>query len=353
MLRFFITQGLLHVFFIFTVVNSENQIYTPKNILVTGGCGFIGSNFINQINQSRAFNLACLDKLDYCARVDHITAPCRIYIGDINNVNLVMKILIENQIDTVVHFAAQSHVDNSFGNSLQFTYDNVLGTHALIETCRTYGKIKRFIHISTDEVYGEVDENETSTEKSLLNPTNPYAASKAGAEFVVRSYYYSYNMPIIITRGNNVYGPCQYPEKLIPKFICNLLLEQKCPIQGSGLSRRNFIHVRDVVDAIKIIVQLGAIGETYNIGTNNEHCVLDIYAILKSKICPNKNDDECVTFTADRIFNDKRYFVDSNKLRNLGWLEKVNFNTGLNQTINWYKEHLELYFDKLSVHTAG
>ena len=146
MLRFFITQGLLHVFFIFTVVNSENQIYTPKNILVTGGCGFIGSNFINQINQSRAFNLACLDKLDYCARVDHITAPCRIYIGDINNVNLVMKILIENQIDTVVHFAAQSHVDNSFGNSLQFTYDNVLGTHALIETCRTYGKIKRFIH---------------------------------------------------------------------------------------------------------------------------------------------------------------------------------------------------------------
>lgn len=152
--------------------------YEPHNILVTGGCGFIGSNFINDIGYE--YNVICLDRMDYCARNEHIKVPCKVYVGDINDFDLVNIILSDNKIDTVVHFAAQSHVDNSFGNSVSFTMDNVLGTHNLIEACRKYGGIRRFIHISTDEVYGEVSLNETSCEQSLLNPTNPYAASKAG-----------------------------------------------------------------------------------------------------------------------------------------------------------------------------
>lgn len=315
--------------------------YQPQNILVTGGCGFIGSNFINLVGEG--YNIVCLDRMDYCARKEHIQVPCKLYLGDINNFDLVNHILSDNQIDTVVHFAAQSHVDNSFGNSVTFTMDNVLGTHNLIEACRKYGQIKRFIHISTDEVYGEVSMSETSSETSLLNPTNPYAASKAGAEFIVRSYMYSYNFPAIVTRGNNVYGPNQYPEKLIPKFILLLLADKKCTIQGEGNSRRNFIHASDTIQALKTILLKGEIGETYNIGTHNEYSVNDIYAILMKKLKPNESLDDWRVFTQDRNFNDQRYFVDASKLRKLGWEEEVNFDEGLDQTIEWYKQNYKLY----------
>ena len=226
--------------------------YQPRNILVTGGCGFIGSNFINHIGDG--YNVVCLDKMDYCARQENVQAPCKMYRGNINDCDILKQILTENEIDTVVHFAAQSHVDNSFGNSVFFTVDNVLGTHHLLEACRKYNGIKRFIHISTDEVYGEVSMDETSFETSLLNPTNPYAATKAAAEFIVKSYGYSYDFPIIITRRNNVYGPNQYPEKLIPRFITCLITGKKCPIQGLGESRRNFIYVSDTVEAIKTVL---------------------------------------------------------------------------------------------------
>lgn len=319
--------------------------YEPRNILVTGGCGFIGSNFINHIADQ--CNVVCLDRMDYCARKEHIQVPCKLYVGDINDFDLVGDILNENQIDTVVHFAAQSHVDNSFGNSVRFTIDNVLGTHNLIEACRKYGGIKRFIHISTDEVYGEISLDESSTETSLLNPTNPYAATKAGTEFIVRSYFHSFNFPVIITRGNNVYGPNQYPEKLIGKFILSLLTNKKCTIQGLGESRRNFIHVFDTVQAVKTILVKGKIGETYNIGTSNEYSVNDIYAILMKKLKPNESLDDWRMFVPDRNFNDKRYFVDSSKLRKLEWEEKISFDYGLDQTIDWYKQNYKLYENAL------
>lgn len=315
--------------------------FVPKSILVTGGCGFIGSNFINCLPES--FNVVCLDKMDYCARKEHINAPCKVCIGNINNSLLVKQILEENDIDTIVHFAAQSHVDNSFGNSISFTYDNVLGTHNLLEACRAYGKIKRFIHISTDEVYGELDLNETSTEKSLLNPTNPYAATKAAAEFIARSYYYSYKLPIIITRGNNVYGPNQYPEKLISKFVVSLLTDKKCTIHGTGETRRNFIHVSDTCEAVKTILYYGQIGETYNIGTDNEYSVNEIYDLLLKELKPEFSADRWKEHVADRNFNDKRYSVNSDKLRALGWREKINFLDGLMQTIEWYRKNYGLY----------
>ena len=311
-----------------------------KNILITGGCGFIGSNFINYFHQLYPeCVIVNYDKVDYCSNPDFISNKDKNYIlirSDLNNTHMLMTTLKSYQIDTVIHFAAQSHVDNSFGNSIQFTIDNILGTHNLLECCRVYGKIKKFIHISTDEVYGEVDINhEGCSEKSLLNPTNPYAATKAGAEFLVKSYYYSYKLPIIITRGNNVYGPNQYPEKLIPKFVLSLLKDEKCTIHGQGESRRNFIYVDDISEAVTTILFKGEIGHTYNIGTTNEYSVLDIFNMLTEKLNKNKDLKE---FVEDRLFNDYRYSINSESLRSLGWKENIKFEEGLNKTIEWIKE---------------
>jgi UDP-glucose 4,6-dehydratase len=310
-----------------------------KHILITGGCGFIGSNFINYFHQKYPeCMIVNYDKVDYCSNPEYISNKDYNYVlvkSDLNNTHILMTTLKSYQIDTVIHFAAQSHVDNSFGNSIQFTIDNILGTHNLLECCRVYGNIKKFIHISTDEVYGEVDLNhEGCDERSLLNPTNPYAATKAGAEFLVRSYHYSYKLPIIITRGNNVYGPGQYPEKLIPKFITSLLKSEKCTIHGKGESRRNFIYVDDVSDAVETILFKGQIGHTYNIGTNNEYSVLEIFDILRYKLDKSKDLKE---FIEDRLFNDYRYSINSESLRGLGWNEKISFEEGLEKTIDWIK----------------
>ena len=227
------------------------------NILVTGGCGFIGSNFINYIlkthNHIKIFNIDCLN---YCANVKNVfDHPNYKFInGNITSKDLVLHILNEYSIDAIIHFAAQSHVDNSFDNSLQYTTDNVMGTHVLLQASKEYGKIKKFLHFSTDEVYGEVDlEHPGCHEKSLLNPTNPYAATKAAAEFLVRSYYHSFNLPVVIVRCNNVYGPNQYPEKLIPKFIKLLREGKSLTIHGNGSTRRNFIWAEDVAIATELI----------------------------------------------------------------------------------------------------
>jgi dTDP-glucose 4,6-dehydratase len=254
--------------------------------------------------------------------------------------------LNKHNIDAIVHFAAQSHVDNSFKNSLTFSQDNIIGTHTLLECARIYGKLKRFIHISTDEVYGEVDLYTTCCEKSLLNPTNPYAATKAGAEFLVRSYLMSYNLPIIITRGNNVYGKHQYPEKLIPKFIHLLQNNQKCTIQGSGNTIRNFIHVDDVCSAVELILNKGEIGKTYNIGSNNEYSVLEIAKILIHKLKPNELFEDWIEYVPDRNFNDFRYSIDFTKLIELGWSETHNFLTSLDEIIDWFKQNKHLYETK-------
>jgi len=313
------------------------DIYKPENILVTGGCGFIGSNFINIYkNLYSNINIINIDKIDYCSNKDNINHD-KLIIGNINNKELILYILNEYNIDTVINFAAQTHVDNSFGNSLQFTQDNINGTHNLLECCREYNKIKKFIHISTDEIYGEVDLNDSPcNEKSLLNPTNPYAATKAATEFIVKSYYYSFKLPIVITRSNNVYGPRQYPEKVIPKFITLLKNNKKCTIQGTGETRRNFIHVNDVATALDHIIKYGLINSIYNIGTNNEYSVLEIAEKIINILKPNEDYNNYIEYISDRNFNDYRYYIDSTELKKLGWNEQVNFNDGLNETIKWY-----------------
>ena len=312
-----------------------------KNLLVTGGCGFIGSNFINyMLDTYKDIKIVNIDKLDYCSDINNVyhKEKYKLIVSDINNSFNIKNVLENHCIDIVVHFAAQSHVDNSFGNSIQFTRDNVLGTHTLLECCRVYGKIEKFVHISTDEVYGEVDgEHQGCNEKSLLNPTNPYAATKAGAEFIIRSYYYSYNMPVVIIRCNNVYGARQYPEKIIPKFITLLKENKKLTIHGSGLTRRNFIYIDDVVNAINIIVAKGVNNNVYNIGSIDEYNVIEIATILLNHIkgCDEKIED-WIEYMKDRNFNDFRYAIDTQKLNNIGWKKTINFDEGLKRTIEWY-----------------
>lgn len=302
-----------------------------KNILITGGCGFIASNFINYIvSKYPNTNFFNIDILYYCSNINNISVNnnnYKFFKGDINDFNFISFILSEYNIDAIIHFAAQSHVDNSFDTSLQYTKDNIMGTHTLLEASRIYNKLKRFIHISTDEVYGEVHINHSGCiEESILNPTNPYAATKAAAEMLVNSYYHSYKLPVIITRGNNVYGPNQYPEKLIPKFVELLKNNKKMTIHGKGNSRRNFIHVYDVCLAVETILLKGKINEIYNIGTNNEYTVLEIAEKLLNILKPNEKLSDWIIYVEDRPFNDFRYAINSEKLRNLGWNETKDFN---------------------------
>lgn len=318
--------------------------YKPRRLLVTGGCGCIGSNFINYYNSRYPDALVInLDKMDYCASEDNIrgkaNANYKLIIGNLNNTELVNHILREYEIDTVVHFAAQTHVDNSFGNSIQFTLDNCLGTHSLLECCRVFGKVDRFIHMSTDEVYGEVDiDHPGCTEKALFNPSNPYSASKVGAEMICHSYHASFKMPIIIVRANNVYGWNQFPEKLIPKFVKLLVDGKKCTIHGKGDTRRNFIHVEDVASAIDTIIGMGSINKVYNIGTSNEFSVMEIATRIIEIMKPGTEVASWLDFVEDRLFNDFRYAIDASQLKGLGWEEKVSFQEGLVETVSYYED---------------
>lgn len=326
-----------------------------KNILVTGGCGFIASNFLNyMIRKYDRYNFINLDAMYYCANEKNITKSNRnkknykFIKGTIQNKELVDFILTENKIDTIIHFAAQSHVDNSFSNPIQYTKDNILGTHILLESVREYGNIEKFIHVSTDEVYGEsvCQETDIKNEKSILNPTNPYAATKASAEMLVNSYVYSYGLPVIITRGNNVYGPRQYPEKLIPKFINLLLDDKKCTIHGEGETERSFLYVDDVVKAFEMILSKGKIGEIYNIGTNYEYSVMEIARRLIKLIhnCDMNEDrhfKKYIEFVEDRKYNDKRYNISFNKLLSLGWKQETFIDEGLKKTFEHYKKIYE------------
>lgn len=316
-----------------------------KNLLITGGCGFIGSNYINYIfKKYEDVNITNIDAMYYCASENNVDQDVRnseryrLIKGNICSYDLVYDIITNYSIEYIIHFAAQSHVQNSFEDALQYTKDNILGTHNLLEAVRKYGKIKKFIHVSTDEVYGEsmIETNESKkTEESILCPTNPYAATKASAELIAQSYYYSFNIPIIITRGNNVYGPNQYPEKIIPKFIKLLNENKKVTIQGDGSNVRAFIHVYDVVKAFDIILDKGVIGEIYNIGSddNEEYTVKEVAEMLIRKVKKSENYEEYIEYITDRPFNDKRYYISNEKIKNLGWEIVENFDEGIDHLI--------------------
>jgi len=310
-------------------------------ILVTGGLGFIGSNFIQHILKTTVHEIINVDKCDYMARERNVPEQARYtYIrGDITEQYHMTHIFREHQPDVVVHFAAQSCVTKSFDLAFQYTQDNVLGTHVLLETAKEYGKLTRFIHISTDEVYGEVGTAITSCETAPLNPSNPYSASKAAAELYVRAYSNAFKLPCIITRGNNVFGPQQYPEKVIPLFITQILNGKSATIHGDGTTRRNFIHVDDVSRAVELILLEGDIGKTYNIGSQHEYSVTEIYEKIKTAM--GRGTSECVK--DPRAFNDSRYCIDSSELRKLGWAETLDFDLKLRETIDWYTNNPDWY----------
>lgn len=316
-----------------------------KRILVTGGCGFIGSNFINTYFPKGLFEIMVnLDAMYYCAKETNVDASIRdkeeyIHIqDDLSNFKYIQEILEKYDITHIIHFAAQSHVQNSFTDSLQYTKDNVMGTHNLLEATRLYGKIERFVHVSTDEVYGEsmnTVEEQHKTEQSILCPTNPYAATKAAAELIAQSYNHSFNIPIIISRGNNVYGPNQYPEKLIPKFIKQLKEGKKVTIQGDGSTLRGFLHVDDTVAAFEKILEKGTVGEIYNIGCDEhmEYSVMDVAKRLIRIIHHTEDYEQWITYVPDRPYNDKRYYISNDKLKNLGWNIRIPFQEGLEKMI--------------------
>ncbi|KAK9365496.1 hypothetical protein V1509DRAFT_655488 [Lipomyces kononenkoae] len=324
------------------------RVLSISNILITGGAGFIASWLVRHLAlQYPFYNVVCFDKLDYCAsfnNIAHVNANCRNFKfvkGDITNPKEVEAVLREHNIDTILHLAAMSHVDLSFGgDSYEFTSVNVYGTHVLLETAKTYGKITRFIHVSTDEVYGEVLEGDTDLlESAILAPTNPYAATKAAADMLVNAYYKSFKLPVIIVRCNNVYGAHQFPEKIIPKFICLLADSRRCFIHGDGSHSRRYLYAGDAVDALDTILHKGTIGQIYNIGTTDEISNRDLCSLLLLEFGYREEEfNQHIEYTDDRPFNDRRYAIDASRLKALGWSPKTSFEVGISRTIVWYRQ---------------
>ncbi|CAK0782674.1 hypothetical protein CVIRNUC_005869 [Coccomyxa viridis] len=333
------------------VAESGQTYYTPRNILITGGAGFIASHVACKLAlKYPEYQIHVFDKLDYCGSLKNLDAIAsrpnfQFTKGDLQCGDLLSYLLSSKKIDTVLHFAAQTHVDNSFGNSLAFTVNNTYGTHVLLESCRMYGGVRRFINVSTDEVYGERSYglDEGLAEDATLEPTNPYSAAKAGAEMIAKAYMTSYRLPVVTTRSNNVYGPRQFPEKLIGKFALLASRHEDLPIHGDGQATRSYLYIDDVVEAYDIILHHGTDGQTYNIGSQMERTVINVAQdVLRHMGLPTEN----IRHVRDRAFNDRRYFVCDKKLARLGWHEKTEWKEGLAKTVEWYRIHgLSGYWD--------
>jgi dTDP-glucose 4,6-dehydratase len=316
-----------------------------KNILVTGGAGFIGSNFIRRwLNKTSDCNLVNLDLLTYAGNLENLkdiekNNNYKFVQGDIRDADLVEKIIKENQIDLIVHFAAESHVDRSVLDSTDFIKTNIEGTMVLLEQSLKNGKI-RFHHISTDEVFGHLRENDKPfNEETAYSPRSPYSASKAGADHLVRAYYHTHQLPITISNCSNNYGPYQFPEKLIPLFITNLMEDKKVPIYGKGENIRDWIHVDDHNRGVEMIIEKGKIGETYCLGGDCEKTNLEI---TKNILDILEKDEGFIEYVEDRKGHDLRYAIDFSKIKKeLGWEPKINFEAGLKETINWYTNNPE------------
>lgn len=322
---------------------SESDTFTPTSMLITGGAGFIGSHVVHlMLKRFPACRLVVLDKLDYCASLANLSGAlssphvvwCR---GDIRSKHLVDHLLRSNSIDAILNFAASTHVDNSFHSSLDFTANNVVGTHVLLESAREYGRVRRFVHVSTDEVYGG-DADAADSEEAVLAPTNPYACTKAAAEHICRGYLKTFGVPIIITRGNNVYGPCQFPDKLVAKTCTLLARRRPAYIHGDGLHTRTYVYVSDMAEAFAVVLRSGRVGGVYNVGSNTELTNIEVVRACGRAFGLDEDKDKFIEYVKDREMNDRRYRIDSQKLLDLGWSEKVSWGEGIRRTAAWYAD---------------
>jgi len=314
---------------------------TRKKLLVTGGAGFIGSNFIHlALAEKNHWDVICLDALTYAgnlANLENYRDHPRFHFikGDIANPDDVRQALTGG-IDGVINFAAESHVDRSILGCQEFIRTNVQGVQVLLDAARNAG-VERFVQISTDEVYGSLGPEGKFTEQTPLAPNSPYSASKAAADMLVRSYHHTFGMNTVITRCSNNYGPYQFPEKLIPLFVTNLLADKKIPVYGDGLNIRDWIHVMDHCRAIWTVLEKGSPGQIYNIGGDNERTNLELTKMLLEALDKNESMLEYVT---DRPGHDRRYAIDASKIQNeLGWRPQIDFAHGLKQTVQWYIDH--------------
>jgi len=320
-----------------------------KNILVTGGAGFIGSHLVRHLLKGREdLNVINFDSLSYAGdtlRLKDIETDSRYNFikGDIRNIEEI-ETAFSRKIDTVVHMAAESHVDNSIRDPFVFEEVNVRGTLNLLACARKHN-VKRFIHISTDEVYGEIEEDKF-TEQSQIVPNSPYSASKAAGDFFVRAYIRTFNFPAIIIRPSNNYGPWQYPEKFIPVAISSVLADKKIPVYAQGLNCREWLYVADCAKGIALIMDRGKIGEIYNLGSNQEMRNIDLAKEILKIL--NKPDD-FIDFVTDRPGHDFRYCLDSSKIETLGFRTQIDFKTGIKNTVQWYKEKRTWTEEKLGI----
>src|ERR1700704_5302770 len=335
-------------------------------ILVTGGAGFIGSNFILQWIASEPARIVNLDKLTYAGNLNNLRAVeahahYRFEQGDIVDRDFSRNLLRREQPRAIVHFAAESHVDRSIHGPDDFVRTNVNGTFSLLEEARAYWSALpepdrasfRFLHVSTDEVYGSLGPNDPAfSETTPYNPNSPYSASKAAADHMVRAYHHTYGLPTLTTNCSNNYGPHQFPEKLIPLMIRNALEGKPLPVYGDGRNVRDWLYVLDHCDAVRRVLDGGRSGETYNIGGNSEMANLDLVnllCLLLDKASPRKSGRyaDLVSFVKDRPGHDRRYAIDARKIsRELGWKPKESFESGLEKTVHWYLEHLQSHFPR-------
>ncbi|MCD2452613.1 dTDP-glucose 4,6-dehydratase [Methylicorpusculum oleiharenae] len=330
-----------------------------KTIIVTGGAGFIGSNFVHQMLKRGDTKVITLDALTYAGNLETLAdvdddINHRFVLGSIGDKSLVDYLLSRYQPDAIINFAAESHVDRSIDDPGSFIQTNVVGTYGLLESAKNYWQQLdenardnfRFLHVSTDEVYGSLGEEGKFTEETPYQPNSPYSASKAASDHLVRAYYHTYGLPVLTTNCSNNYGPYQFPEKLIPLMILNAMSGKALPIYGQGLNIRDWLYVEDHCKAIEAVLCKGRVGQVYNIGGNNEKTnveVVDTLCSLLDELLPHSSfspHKQLVKFVVDRPGHDLRYAIDAGKIKNeLGWEPEETFETGLRKTVQWYIDH--------------
>jgi dTDP-glucose 4,6-dehydratase len=313
-----------------------------KRILVTGGAGFIGANFINNIlNKRDDVEIVNLDKLTYAGNLENLKPSedkknYHFVNGDITNSELINYLFQKYKIEYVINFAAESHVDRSILGSQIFYHTNVIGTNVLLEASRRFD-VKKFLQVSTDEVYGSLGPTGLFREDTPLSPNSPYSSSKAAADMMVNAFYHTYGMPVVTTRCSNNYGPLQFPEKLIPLMTLNVLSGKKLPVYGDGLNVRDWIYVIDHNEAVELVFENGREGEVYNIGASQEMTNIEIVKLILNAL--GKTED-LIEYVKDRPGHDRRYAIDSSKIQNeIGWKPKFKFEEAIQKTITWYLEN--------------